>query len=67
MPFGKTNNEYDQNLPVFSIGNKSFCFVNIKVFDFCFLKSKPDLIEDLQVQYEGIRPGYHMNHKCRYL
>lgn len=63
MPFGKATSEYDRNLLVFSIGDKWFCFVNIDVFDFCVLKSTPDCIEDLRIQYDGIRLGYHMNHK----
>lgn len=63
MPFGKATSEYDRNLLVFSIGDKWFCFVNVDVFDFCVIKTESDLIENLCIQYEGIRPGYHMNHK----
>ena len=63
MPFEKTTSEYDRNLLVFSIGYKWFCFVNIEQFDQCVLKSEPNLIQELQDRYEGIRPGYHMNHK----
>ncbi|WP_281225630.1 MmcQ/YjbR family DNA-binding protein [Flavobacterium aquiphilum] len=63
MPFGKATSQYDRNLLVFSIGDKWFCLVNIEVFDFCVLKSEPDLIEELRIQYDSIRPGYHMNHK----
>lgn len=36
---------------------------DIDVFDFCTLKYKPEEIADLRCQYEGIRPGYHMNKK----
>lgn len=63
MPFGKATSQYDRNLLVFSIGDKWFCLINIEIFDFCVLKSEPDLIEELRTQYDGIRPGYHMNHK----
>ncbi|MBF4470597.1 MmcQ/YjbR family DNA-binding protein [Flavobacterium sp. HJJ] len=63
MPFGKATSQYDRNLLVFSIGDKWFCLVNIEIFDFCVLKSEPDLIEELRIQYDSIRPGYHMNHK----
>lgn len=63
MPFGKATSEYDRNLLVFSIGDKWFCLVNIEVFDFCVIKSEPDLIENLRIHYKGVRPGYHMNHK----
>ncbi|WP_341464222.1 MmcQ/YjbR family DNA-binding protein [Prevotella denticola] len=57
------NYDYDRNLLVFSIGDKWFCFVNIEVFDFCDLKSAPDVSADLQAEYEAVKPGYHMNHK----
>lgn len=63
MPFNKANNDYDRNLLVFSIGGKWFCFVNVNVFDFCDLKSTPEASEQLRAEYDGIRPGYHMNHK----
>lgn len=63
MPFTKANNDYDRNLLVFSIGDKWFCFVNVNVFDFCDLKSTPETSSQLQAEYDGIRPGYHMNHK----
>lgn len=63
MPFEKANNDYDRNLLVFSIGDKWFCFVNIEVFDFCNLKSAPDVSVALQAEYDAVRPGYHMNHK----
>ena len=57
------NYDYDRNLLVFSIGDKWFCFVNIEVFDFCDLKSAPDVSADLQAEFEAVKPGYHMNHK----
>lgn len=63
MPFEKANDDYDRNLLVFSIGDKWFCFVNIEVFDFCNLKSAPDVSAALQTEYDAVRPGYHMNHK----
>lgn len=63
MPFGKVKNEYDRNLLVFSIGGKWFCFVNVDAFDFCNLKSSPEESAALRAEYEGIRPGYHMNHR----
>lgn len=63
MPFGKVASEYDRGLLVFSVLNKWFCFVNVDVFDFCDIKCDPEQIEDLQEQYDGTRPGYHMNKK----
>ncbi len=63
MPFGKANSEYDRNLLVFQVHGKWFCFVNIDVFDFCVIKCKPEQIVELEERYEGVKPGYHMNHK----
>lgn len=62
MPFNKATSEYDRNLLAFSIGDKWFCFVNIEAFDFCDLKSSPDVSVLLQTEFEAVRPGYHMNH-----
>lgn len=61
MPFEKATSDYDRNLLVFEVAGKWFCFVNIDVFDFCNIKCDPDRIAELQAQYEGITPGYHMN------
>ncbi|MCE2617089.1 MAG: MmcQ/YjbR family DNA-binding protein [Phocaeicola sp.] len=63
MPFQKANTDYERNILVFSIGDKWFCFVNVDVFDFCNLKSAPDISTALQAKYEAVRPGYHMNHR----
>ena len=61
MPFGKSTSDYDRGLQVFYVLDKWFCFVNVDVFDFCDLKCPTEQIDELQAQYEGIRPGYHMN------
>ena len=61
MPFGKATSEYDRNLLVFEVADKWFCFVNIDLFDCCCIKCDPERIAELQAQYEGITPGYHMN------
>ncbi len=63
MPFQKAASEYDRNLLVFYVLDKWFCFVNIGVPDFCNIKCRPEVIEELQDKYDGIRPGYHMNKK----
>lgn len=61
MPFSKAGSEYDKNLMTFSVMDKWFCFVNVDVFDFCDLKCDPEESKELQEQYQGITPGYHMN------
>ena len=61
MPFGKSTSDYDRGLLVFYVLDKWFCFVNVDVFDFCDLKCPTEQIDGLQEQYNGIRPGYHMN------
>lgn len=61
MPFGKAGSEYDKNLLVFSVMDKWFCFVNVDEFDFCDIKCDPEESQELRQQYEGIKPGYHMN------
>lgn len=63
MPFEKATTEYDKNLLVFYVLDKWFAFVNVDVFDFCNLKSEPEISKELQDKYEGIKPGYHMNKK----
>lgn len=63
MPFAKALSEYDRGLLVFSVLNKWFCFVNVDVFDFCDIKCDPEQIKPLMENYEGVRPGYHMNKK----
>lgn len=63
MPFTKATSEYDRNLLVFFIGDKWFSFVNVEVFDFCNLKSSPDVSAQLQAEFDAVLPGYHMNHR----
>ncbi|WP_290393436.1 MmcQ/YjbR family DNA-binding protein [uncultured Duncaniella sp.] len=52
-----------ENLLVFSVGDKWYCFVDIEKFEFCDLKCDPEKSKGLQTQYEGITPGWHMNKK----
>ena len=68
LPFGKAHSKYDQELLVFYVEDKWFCFVNIEKFDFCDLKCDPEESVELQTKYIGIKPGYHMNKKhCKCL
>lgn len=61
MPFGKAPKAYDRNLLAFSVGGKWFALVNIEEFDFCNLKSAPEVSLELQAAYEAVCPAYHMN------
>ena len=63
MPFDKAASEYDRELLVFCVRDKWFCFVNIEISDFCCIKCNPDESGELQTEYTGIRPGWHMNKK----
>ncbi|GAB6960709.1 MmcQ/YjbR family DNA-binding protein [Prevotella aurantiaca JCM 15754] len=63
MPFEKSKSDYDHNILVFSIGNKWFCLVNIEVFCCCILNSSPDILANLQAEYDAVHPAYHINHR----
>ena len=63
FPFGKSTSDYDRDILVFYVLDKWFCFVNIEISDFCCIKCNPDESGELQTEYTGIRPGWHMNKK----
>ena len=63
MPFPNVTDPYSRDVLCFYIGDKWFCFVNIEIFDFCCIKCQPDKIGELQTDYIGIKPGWHMNKK----
>lgn len=63
MPFPNVPDKYSQDILCFYVASKWFCFVNIEVFDFCCIKCDPDVMEELQATYTGIKPGWHMNKK----
>lgn len=48
---------------VFKVMNKIFAITGIDEFEFINLKCDPDRAVELREQYQGIRPGYHMNKK----
>jgi len=54
---------FDKSTLVFCVMNKMFCLVDIDEFQYCNLKCNPDMVEELRAQYNGIKPGYHMNKK----
>lgn len=61
MPFRTVADRYSRDVLCFYILSKWFCFVNIEVFDFCCIKTVDSA--ELQSQYAGITPGWHMNKK----
>ena len=63
MPFPNVAYKYSRDVLCFYIADKWFCFVNIEIFDFCCIKCNPDESGELQGQYAGITPGWHMNKK----
>lgn len=63
MPFTQVADPYNRDILCFYAGDKWFCFVNIAVFDFCCVKCDPDESLELQANYLGIKPGWHMNKK----
>ncbi|MCM1153559.1 MAG: MmcQ/YjbR family DNA-binding protein [Muribaculum sp.] len=60
MPW--TEPEYS-SLMVFEVVDKWYGFVDIDKFEFCDLKCDPERSIELQERYEGVKPGWHMNHK----
>ncbi|GAB5523880.1 MAG: MmcQ/YjbR family DNA-binding protein [Roseivirga sp.] len=48
---------------VFRVMNKMFAVTGIDTFEFVNLKCDPERAAELREEYEGIRPGWHMNKK----
>ena len=46
---------------VFKVMNKMFAITGIDTFEYVNLKCEPEKAAELREQYEGIRPGWHMN------
>ena len=63
MPFTGVKDKYSRDVLCFYVADKWFCFVNIEVFDFCCIKCPAAESNELQQEYEGIKPGWHMNKK----
>ncbi|EHP49913.1 MmcQ/YjbR family DNA-binding protein [Odoribacter laneus] len=63
MPFPHVPDKYSREILCFYVCDKWFCFVNIEVFDFCCIKCSPSESEELQDNYAGVKPGWHMNKK----
>jgi predicted DNA-binding protein (MmcQ/YjbR family) len=54
FPFG-------QDTLVFKVGGKMFALAGLDPFEYVNLKCDPERALELRAEYEGIRPGYHMN------
>lgn len=63
MPFTGVKDKYSRDVLCFYVADKWFCFVNIEVFDFCCIKCPAEESHGLQQEYQGVKPGWHMNKK----
>lgn len=54
---------FDENTLVFKVGGKMFCAFGLNSFDRINLKCEPEKALELREEYNGIKPGYHMNKK----
>lgn len=54
---------FDENTLVFKVKGKMFALMNVEVFDYINLKCDPELAIELREEYNGIKPGFHMNKK----
>ena len=52
---------FDNQTLVFKVMGKMFALCDIDLFAFINLKCDPERAIELRDQYEGIKPGYHMN------
>lgn len=54
---------FDQKTLVFKVAGKMFALTDVDNFTSINLKCDPELALELREQFEGIKPGYHMNKK----
>lgn len=52
---------FDKSTLVFKVMNKMFALTDVDTFAFINLKCDPERAIELREQYNGIKPGYHMN------
>lgn len=56
---------FDEDTLVFKVGGKMFALSSLAGWEAntpsINLKCDPDRVEELRVEYEGIKPGYHMS------
>lgn len=54
---------FDEETLVFRVMGKIFLLVNTAYTEFINLKADPEKAIEWREQYEGVKPGYHMNKK----
>lgn len=54
---------FDQETLVFRVMGKIFLLVGINPVEYINLKADPEKAIEWREQYEGVKPGYHMNKK----
>jgi len=54
---------FDESTLVFRVGGKIYALLGVNNFDFVNLKCNPEKVEELREQFNGVKPGYHMNKK----
>lgn len=54
---------FDENTLVFKVMGKMFALTNVEEFTSINLKCDPENAIKIREEYEGVRPGYHMNKK----
>ena len=54
---------FDATTLVFKVGGKMFALTDIDSFVSVNLKCDPEKAIDLREQFEGVKPGWHMNKK----
>lgn len=52
---------FDENTLVFKVMGKMFALTGVDNFNFINLKCDPEKAVELREQFNGIKPGYHMN------
>ena len=54
---------FDENTMVWKVAGKVFAIANVYDFHGVSLKCNPERAIELREQFEGIRPGWHLNKK----
>lgn len=52
---------FDENVLVFKVMDKIFALTDVNEFEYVNLRCPPDYAATLREQFDGVRPGYHMN------